>query len=112
MNPIIIVLFALAAMFLVFAIWNWRMPEKKWLNWLDADRNMLGIDYSKYNKIKIKSANTVFLLFEAVCLFLIGLTIGKHPILTKILFRGILGAPVVYWLAILVFCKKSKYRKK
>lgn len=30
MNPVII-LFALSAMFLVFAVWTWRMPEKKWM---------------------------------------------------------------------------------
>lgn len=67
MNPIII-LFVLSAMFLVFAIWSWRMPEKRWLNWLKADRNMLGIDYSKYNPQKIRSASTTLLFFEAVCL--------------------------------------------
>ena len=49
------------------------MPEKRWVNWLKADRNMLGIDYSKYNQKKI---------------------------------------PIVYWFVLLVFCKKSKYRKK
>ena len=110
MNPIII-LFALSAMFLGFAIWNWRMPEKRWVNNLKADRNMLGIDYSKYNLKKIRSATTTLLFFEAVCLFLIGLTIGKYPVLTKALCGGILGAPIVYWFVILVFCKKSKYRK-
>lgn len=46
MNPIII-LFGLSVMFLVFGIWSWRMPEKRWVNWLKADRSMLGIDYSK-----------------------------------------------------------------
>ena len=81
-------------MFLVFGIWSWRMPEKRWVNWLKADRNMLGIDYSKYNQKKIRSANTTLLLFEAVCLFLIGLTIGKHPVLTKALCVGIVGAPI------------------
>ena len=111
MNPIII-LFGLSAMFLVFGIWSWRMPEKGWVNWLKADRNMLGIDYSKYNQKKIRSSNTTLLLFEAVCLFLIGLTIGKHPVLTKALCVGIVGAPIVYWFVLLVFCKKSKYRKK
>ena len=49
MNPIIL-LFVLSAVFLGIAIWNWRMPEKRWLNGLKADRNMLGIDYSKYNQ--------------------------------------------------------------
>lgn len=88
------------------------MPEKRWVNWLKADRNMLGIDYSKYNQKKIRSANTILLLFEAVCLFLIGLTIGKHPVLTKALCVEIMGAPIVYWFVLLVFCKKSKYRKK
>ena len=72
MTPIII-LFALSAMFLGFAIWNWRMPEKRWVNNLKADRNMLGIDYSKYNQKKIRSATTTLLLFEAVCLLSIGL---------------------------------------
>ena len=110
MNPIIL-LFALSALFLGIAIWNWRMPEKRWINGLKADRNMLGIDYSKYNQKKIRSATTTLFLVEAVCLFLIGLTIGKHPDLTKILCGGILGAPVVYWFVVLVFCKKRKYRK-
>ena len=50
--------------------------------------------------------------FEAACLFLIGLTVGKHPVLTKALCVGIVGAPIVYWFVLLVFCKKSKYRKK
>ena len=116
MNPIIIP-FALSAMFLGFAIWNWRMPEKRWVNNLKADRNMLGIDYSKYNQKKIRSATTTLLLFEAVCLFSLGLcsiwlTIKEHPVLIKIFIGGILGAPIVYWFVLLVFCKKSKYKKR
>ena len=43
-------LFPFFAMFLVFGIWSWRMPEKRWLDWLKDDRNILGIDYSKYNQ--------------------------------------------------------------
>ena len=116
MNPIII-LFGLSLMFLVFGILSWRMPEKRWVNWLKADRNMLGIDYSKYNQKKIRSANTTLLLFEAVCLFSMGmcsiwLTIKEHPVLIKLFIGGIMGAPIVYWFVLLVFCKKSKYRKK
>ena len=116
MTPIII-LFASSAMFLGFAIWNWMMPEKRWVNNLKADRNMLGIDYSKYNQKKIRSATTTLLLFEAVCLFSLGLcsiwlTIKEHPVLIKIFIGGILGAPLVYWFVLLVFCKKSKYKKR
>lgn len=110
MNPIIIP-FAFSAFLLVLAIRTWRMTEKKWLIHMSS-WNPLGIDYSKYNQKKIRSANTTLLLFEAVCLFLIGLTIGKHPALTKALCVGIVGAPIVYWFVLLVFCKKSKYRKK
>ena len=116
MTPIII-LFALSAMFLGFAIWNWRMPEKRWVNNLKADRNMLGIDYSKYNQKKIRSATITLLLFEAVCFFSMGLcsiwlTINEHPVLIGIFMGSIMGAPIVYWFVLLVFCKKSKYRKK
>ena len=87
------------------------MPEKKWINRLKADRNMFGIDYSKYNQKKIRSAITL-LLFEAVGFFLMGLTIGKYPVLTWILCGGLFAAPIVYWFVLLVFCKKSKYKKK
>ena len=116
MNPVII-LFALSAMFLAFAIWYWRMPEKRWINGLKADRNMLGIEYSKYNQKKIRSVTIALLLFEAVCLFSLGLcsiwlTIQEHPVLIKTFIGGILGALLVYWFVLLVFCKKSKYRKK
>ena len=115
MSPVII-LFALSAMFLAFAIWSWRMPEKKWINRLKADRNMLGIDYSKYNQKKIRSANTALFLAESVCLFSLGvcsirLTINEHPVLVRIFIGGILGALVLYWFVLLVFCKKNKYRK-
>lgn len=107
MTPFII-LSILSALFLIPAIWTWRMPEKKWINWLKADRNMLGIDYSKYNQKKIRSATTTLLLFEAACLFLMGLTIGKYPVLTWILCGGLFAALIVYWFVLLVFCKKSK----
>ena len=88
------------------------------MNWLKADRNMLGIDYSKYNQKKIRSANTTLLLFEAVCLFLIGLTclIGlnseEHPVLFLILGGGLLAGVFAYFFVLFVYCKKSKYRKK
>ena len=88
------------------------MPEKKWINRLKADRNPLGIDYSKYNQKKIRSATTTLLLFEAGCFFLMGLTIGKYPVLTWILCGGLFAALIVYWFVLLVFCKKSKYRGK
>ena len=107
MTPFII-LSTLSALFLIPAIWTWRMPEKKWINRLKADRNMLGIDYSKYNQKKIRSATTTLLLFEAACLFLMGLTIGKYPVLTWILCGGLFAALIVYWFVLLVFCKKSK----
>ena len=104
-------------MFLGFAIWNWKMPEKKWINSLKADRNMFGIDYSKYNQKKIRSATTTLFLFEALCLFATGLcsiwlTINEHPVLIKLFMGGIMGAPLFYWFVLLVFCKKSKYRRK
>lgn len=110
MTPIII-LFALSAMFLGFAIWNWRMPEKRWVNNLKADRNMLGIDYSKYNQKKIRSLTIAIFLFEAVCLSLVGLTVKEHPVLAWIFMGGAAAAPIVYWFVFLVFCKKSKYKK-
>ena len=116
MTPVII-LFALSAMFWGIAIWYWTMPEKRWINGLKADRNMLGMDYSKYNPKKIRSATITLLFFEAVCLFSMGLcsiwlTIQEHPVLIKVFIVGILGALLVYWFVVLVFCKKSKYRKK
>lgn len=111
MNPIII-LFGLSLMFLVFGILSWRMPEKRWVNWLKADRNMLGIDYSKYNQKKIRSTTIAFLLFEAICVFPIGLTFKAYPVLTKILLWGFVGGEVAYWFVLLVFCKKSKYKKR
>ncbi len=88
------------------------MPEKKWVNRLYSSRNMFDLDYSKYNQKKIRSATITLLLSEAVCLFLMGLTIGKYPILTWILMGGMMVALIVYWFVLLVFCKKSKYRKK
>ena len=110
MNPIIIP-FAFSAFLLVLANRTWRMTEKKWLIHMSS-WNPLGIDYSKYNQKKIRSTTIAFLLFEAICVFPIGLTFKAYPVLTKILLWGIVGGVVAYWLVLLVFCKKSKYKKR
>lgn len=110
MSPVII-LFALSAMFLALAIWTWRMPERSWIRLLKADRNLLGIDYSKYNQKKIRSATIALLLVEAVCLFPVGLTARDHPVLAWVLMGCAAAAPIVYWFVFFVFCKKNKYRK-
>lgn len=110
MNPIIIP-FTFSALLLVLAIRTWRMTEKKWLNHLSS-WNPLGFDLAKYNQKKIKSTTIAFLLFEAICVFPIGLTIKNHPVLTKILLGGVVGGVVAYWFMFLLFCKKSKYKKR
>lgn len=110
MNPIIIP-FAFSALLLVLAIRTWMMTEKKWLNHLSS-WNPLGIDLAKYNQNKIRSTTIAFLLFEAICVFPIGLTFKNQPVLTKILLGGVVGGVVAYWFAFLVFCKKSKYKKR
>ena len=112
MTPIII-LFALSAVLFGMAIWYWKMPEKRWKKGMTADGNMYGIDYSRFNPQKTRTATITLLLFEAVCLFSMGLcsnwlTLNEHPILIGIFMGGLMGAPIVYWLALLVFCKKSK----
>ena len=115
MTPIII-LFALSAVLLGIAIWYWKMPEKRWLKGMKADGNLYGIDYSKFHPQKIRSATITLLLFEAVCFFSMGLcsiwlTINEHPVLIGIFMGSIMGAPIVYWFVLLVFYKKSKYKK-
>ena len=110
MIPIIIP-FAFSAFLLVLAIRTWRMTEKKRLIHMSS-WNPLGIDYSKYNQKKIRSTTIAFLLFEAICVFPIGLTFKAYPVLTKILLWGFVGGEVAYWFVLLVFCKKSKYKKR
>lgn len=113
----IIILFAFSACCLVIAIWTWRMPEKRWLNRLET-HNRLGLDISKYNPKKIKSITMALFLFEAACLFLIGLTglIGlnseEHPVLFLILAGGLLAGVIVYYILLYVYCKKSKNKKR
>ena len=93
------------------------MPEKRWIDRLEI-HNRLGLDISKYNQKKIRSLTVTFFLFEAACLFLIGLTglIGlnseEHPVLLLILGGGLLAGVIVYYSVLFVFCKKSKYKKK
>ena len=111
MNPLII-LYGMSAVFLAIAIWTWRMPEKRWINWLKSDRNYFEIDFSKYNQKKIRSLTIAFFLFDAVCLSLVGLTVKEHPVLAWIFMGGVLASIIVYWFVFLVFCKKSKYKKK
>ena len=92
------------------------MPEKRWINRLEINR--LGLDISKYNQKKIRSITIALFLFEAACLFLIGLTglIGlnheDHPVLILILGGGLLAGVIVYYFMLFVYCKKSKYKKK
>lgn len=80
--------------------------------------NRLGLDISKYNQKKIRSITISLFLFEAACLFLIGLTglIGlnseEHPVLFFILVGGLLAGVIVYYFMLFVYCKKSKYKKK
>ena len=113
----LIILFAMSAFCLVISIWTWRMPEKRWLIRLET-HNRLGLDISKYNQKKIRSLTIALFLFEAVCLFLIGLTclIGlnseEHPVLFLILGGGLLAGVFAYFFVLFVYCKKSKYRKK
>ena len=116
----LIILFAMSAIFLVIAFWTWRMPEKRWINRLKVDNRLswFGFDISKYNQKKIRSLTIALFLFEAVCLFLIGLIglIGlnseEHPVLFLILGGGLLAGVIVYYFVLFVYCKKSKYRKK
>ena len=110
MDPRIIPV-ALSAFLLVLAIRTWRMTEKKWLIHLSS-QNRLDIDFTKYNQNKIRSTTIAFLLFEAICVFLIGLTFKAYPVLTKILLWGVVGGVVAYWFVFLVFCKKSKYKNR
>ena len=113
----IIILFAFSACCLVIAIWTWRMPEKRWIYRLEI-HNRSGLDISKYNQKKIRSITIALFLFEAACLFLIGLTglIGlnseEHPVLILILGGGLLAGVIVYYFMLFVYCKKSKYKKK
>lgn len=113
----LIILFAFSACCLVIAIWTWRMPEKRWIDRLEI-HNRLGLDISKYNPKKIRSVTIALFLFDAACLFLIGLTslVGltseEHPVLTGVLMGGIMAGLIGYWFAFLVYCKKSKYKKK
>ena len=103
-----LILFAsLSAIYLVYAIWIWRMPEKKW-NYFSSNRILLFHNYgTKYNPKKVRYFSIAYLLFEAVCIFLIGLIIWEHPVLAKILLGGFLGATIVYGFVVLVFCKES-----
>ena len=114
MNPIII-LFALPVLFVGYAVWLWRMSEKKWLARLSV-RNYFDIDYSKYNKNKIKSVGIALLLFEAACFFLAGLTLcrrgSEDSVLLVILLSCAVIAPIAYWPILILFCKKSKYKNK
>ena len=117
MNPVII-LFALSAFFLAIAIRTRTMSEKKWLKRLESgSRTPVTLDYSKYSQKKVRSATAILFLFEAACLFLLGLTIAagldleEHPALIRIFMGGLIAPPIVYWPLVLVFCKKSKYRK-
>ena len=113
----LIILFAMSAFCLLIAIWTWRMPEKRWIIRLGT-HNRLGLDISKYNQKKIRSLTIALFLFEAVCLFLIGLAglIGlnseEHPVLFWSLVGGLLAGVIVYYFVLFVFCKKSKYKKK
>ena len=113
----LIILFAMSAIFLVIAIWTWRMPEKKWIKRLEVD-NRSGLDISKYDPQKIRSLTIALFLFEGVCLFLIGLTglIGLnsegHPVLLLILGGGLLAGVIVYYFVLFVCCKKSKQQKE
>ena len=116
----LIILFAMSVCCLVVAFWTWRMPEKRWINRLKVDNRLswFGFDISKYNQKKLRSLTIALFLFEAVCLFLIGLTclIGlnseEHPVLFLILGGGLLAGVIVYYFVLFVYCKKSKYRKK
>lgn len=112
MNPSYI-FWGLSALFVAVAVWIWRMSEKEWLRRLTF-RNYFDIDYHKYNNKKIKTASIVFGLFEAACLFLLGLTHWEQGTLTKIqmILLGCFAlAPIAYWPIMLLCCKKSKYKK-
>ena len=113
----LVILFVFSVCCLVIAIWTWKMPEKRWIIRLET-HNRLGLDISKYNQKKIRSLTIALFLFEAVCLFLIGLAglIGlnskEHPVLFWILAGGLLAGVIVYYFVLFVYCKKSKYKKK
>lgn len=115
-TTIILILFAsLSAIYLVYAIWIWRMPEKKW-NDFSSDRAYISDLFhnyqTKYNPKKVRYFSIAYLLFEAVGLFLVGLIAWEHPVLAQSLAIGLVGASVVYGFVVLVFCKERKYRKK
>ena len=112
MKPIYI-FWGLSALFVARTVWIWRMSEKRWLNCLSI-RNYFNIDYHKYNQKKIRTLSIAFGLFEAACLFLLGLTPWEHGALTKvqmILLGCFALAPIAYWPIMLLCCKKSKYKK-
>jgi hypothetical protein len=110
MNPIYIY-WGLAALFVAEAVWLWQMPEKKWLNRMTV-RNYFNIDFHKYNNKKVRTASVAFGFFEAACLFLLGLVCPEHRSMTLILLGCMVLAPIAYWPIFLVYCKKSKYKKK
>ena len=113
MNPVYI-LWGLSALFAAIIIWIWRMPEKDWLYWMSC-RNYFNIDFHKYNNKKVRTLSIAIGLFEGVCLFLLGLTLWRHGVLTKVhhvLAVCMVLAPIAYWPILLFWCKKSKYKKK
>ena len=108
MTPIVVIVWAsLAAIYLVYGVCIWRMPEKKWLDFSsDIIRNYIWNSKAKYNHKIIRPISIAFSLFEAVCNFSVGLTIEKHPSLANIFMGGVIGAAVVYGVVVLVFCKE------
>ena len=106
MNPIIIFL-VLSAFYLVYAIWIWRMPEKKWVDFSSNRVYVISNQETKYNPKKVRSISIAYLLVEAVCIMLMGVTIKEHPTQTIILMGGYLGAIVVYGIVVFVFCKEK-----
>ena len=113
---VIYILWGLSALFIAIAVWIWRMPEKDWLFWMSY-RNYFNIDFHKYNNKKVRTLSVAFGLFEGACLFLTGLDVlWRHGPLGKVDFIILGGcivlAPIVYWLIFLLYCKKSKYKKK
>ncbi len=110
MTPIVVIVFAsLSAVYLVYGICIWRMPEKRWLDF-SRDRNhlsyLIGNYKTKYNPKKVRPISIAYLLFEAVCNLMVGLTFEEHPLLAKIFMGGVIGAAVVYGVVVLVFCKE------
>lgn len=106
MTPIVVIVWAsLAAIYLIYGVCIWRMPEKRWL---DFTRDRIHISKTKYNPKKVRPISIAYLLFEAVCNLMVGLTFEEHPLLAKIFMGGVIGAAVVYGVVVLVFCKERK----